>query len=73
MYLSPDESCLIPKVDIKSVGEKAYKDPFTKLWMEAGYFLYLRYEGMFGWVFCYYSLKGPLSLTFSIESYFQFL
>lgn len=44
MYLSLDESRLIPKDDIKSVGGKAYKDPFTKLWMEAGYFLYLRYR-----------------------------
>lgn len=31
MNLSPNESQLIPKVDIKSVGGKAYKDPFTKL------------------------------------------
>lgn len=38
MHLSPNESRLIPKVDIKSVGENIYKDPFTKLWMEADYF-----------------------------------
>ena len=48
MNLSPNESQLIPKVDIKSVGGKAYKDPFTKLWPEAGYFPYLKDEECLG-------------------------
>ena len=59
MCLSLVESRLIPKVDIKSVGGKAYKDPFTKLWMEAGYFLYLRYEESLGGYFLLF-IKGSI-------------
>lgn len=38
MYLSPNESRLIPKVDIKSVEEKSIKILLQNFELEAGYF-----------------------------------